>query len=128
MQEILDRIKVLEFKEKFDLLVAIGRGGIVPAAILNQKFNVDLKILWLRFRDDDNNEESKSPKLMREMDFSVQGKKVLIVDDVSRSGKSLEYAKSLLSEADTLKTFVVNGNADYFLYDEECFKFPWKLI
>ena len=24
-----------------------------------------------------------------------------------------------------IKTFAVNGNADYALFDETCFKFPW---
>jgi len=24
-----------------------------------------------------------------------------------------------------VKTFAVNGKADYALYDEACFKFPW---
>ncbi|NCB27269.1 MAG: phosphoribosyltransferase, partial [Bacteroidia bacterium] len=27
--------------------------------------------------------------------------------------------------AKQIKTFAVNGKADYSLYDETCFKFPW---
>ena len=34
-------------------------------------------------------------------------------------------AKELMQEARMIKTFAVNGNADYALFDETCFKFPW---
>jgi xanthine phosphoribosyltransferase len=39
----------------------------------------------------------------------------------------LLFAKSLLEQngAALVKTFAVNGNADYALFDEDCFKFPW---
>ena len=33
----------------------------------------------------------------------------------------------LLKEARMIKTFAVNGTADYALFDETCFKFPWIL-
>ena len=32
-----------------------------------------------------------------------------------------------LKEARSIKTFAVNGTADYALFDEACFKFPWIL-
>ena len=34
-------------------------------------------------------------------------------------------AKELMQDARMIKTFAVNGNADYALFDEACFKFPW---
>lgn len=36
-------------------------------------------------------------------------------------------APQLLKEARSIKTFAVNGTADYALFDETCFKFPWIL-
>lgn len=33
----------------------------------------------------------------------------------------------LQKDACSIKTFAVNGTADYALFDETCFKFPWIL-
>lgn len=35
--EVLERFRTIEFKESFDLIVAIANGGIIPAALLNQR-------------------------------------------------------------------------------------------
>ena len=37
MTEVMDRFKSIEFTEEFDIIVAIANGGIVPAAIINQR-------------------------------------------------------------------------------------------
>jgi len=42
-----------------------------------------------------------------------------------KSGTTLTYAMELLKGAKSIKTFAVNGKADYSLYDEACFLFPW---
>ena len=52
---------------------------------------------------------------------------MLRVDDRVKTGITLATARELLSGAALVKTFAVNGNADYALYDEACFKFPWNL-
>lgn len=127
MQEILEKIKNFEFPEEFDFMIAIGRGGIIPAAILNQKLNLEMGTLWLRFRDEKNNAMGEHPKLVKEFELDAKDKRILIVDDVSRTGASLNYVKELLKDAKSVRTFVINGKADFYLYDEECFKFPWKL-
>jgi uncharacterized protein len=44
-----------------------------------------------------------------------------------KTGATLEYAKLLLQDAAVVKTFAVNGMADYPLFDENCFSFPWIL-
>ena len=52
----------------------------------------------------------------------------LLVDDRSRTGKTFDKGKALLKGAKFIKTLVVNGKADYPLFDEDCFTFPWKLV
>jgi len=37
----------------------------------------------------------------------------------------IQKAKELLAKAALVKTFAVNGKADYSLFDEPCFKMPW---
>ena len=61
------------------------------------------------------------------VDFNFRGKSILLVDDRIKTGATIKLARELLKEARSIKTFAVNGTADYALFDETCFKFPWIL-
>lgn len=125
-EQIINKINHINF-EKFDLVVAIGKGGIIPGALVANHLNLDIKILWLNFRNENNNPKYSKPKLTKEIDFNIKNKKILLVDDVSRTGKTLNAAKGLL-KGNKVKTFVVNGNADYSLYNfKDCIEWPWSL-
>ena len=123
------RLEEIEFEEPFDLIVAIANGGIVPAALLNQKLGLDLQLLKLNLRDSQQRQLYDKPRLLEQINFDVQGKTILLVEDRVKTGNTLNFAKDLLLEAGakTIKTFAVNGKADYCLYDELCFRFPWIL-
>jgi uncharacterized protein len=126
IDEILDKLKTIEFHEDFDLIVAIARGGIFPAALLQQKLLTDLEIIWLNFRNEKQQPQHEEPVLLKPISFNFKDKKILLVDDRSKTGRTLEKAKELLTGAKFIKTFAVNGKADYPLYDETCFRFPWR--
>jgi uncharacterized protein len=126
--EIIDKIKSVEFKEDFDTIVAIARGGIIPAALIQQKLSVDIEILWINFRDDSQQPQHDDPILMKPINFDYLDKRILLVDDRCKTGKTLIKGIELLKGARYVKTLVVNGKADYPLFDEECFTFPWKLV
>jgi hypoxanthine phosphoribosyltransferase len=123
--EIIKRFADIQFNENFDLIVAIANGGIVPAGIINQKLNMEVEILHINFRDDYQQPKYSTPKLLKPIDFEFQGKKILLVDDRIKTGATIDVAKKLLEGAQLIKTFAVNGNADYALYNENCFRFPW---
>lgn len=125
--EVLEKIRTLEFKEKFDMIVAIANGGIIPAVLLNQRLNIDIQLLKLNLRDASQRPLYDAPRLLEEIKFDVKGKKILLVEDRVKTGMTLNYARQLLAGADLVKTFAVNGKADYCLYDEACFRFPWIL-
>ena len=125
--EVLEKIRTLEFKEEFDMIVAIANGGIIPAALLNQRLNIDIQLLKLNLRDASQRPLYDSPRLLEEIKFDVRGKKILLVEDRVKTGMTLNYASQLLAGAALVKTFAVNGKADYCLYDEACFRFPWIL-
>lgn len=124
-EEVGERIKAMAFEEPFDMIVAIANGGIIPAALLNQRLQLPIQLLKLSFRDNRQKPMYDAPRLVQEMDFDVRGKRVLLVEDRVKTGATLAYAKGLLGEAAVVKTFAVNGKADYALYDEACFSFPW---
>ena len=127
INEILNKIKTFEFHEDIDTIVAIARGGIFPAALLQQKLLIDMEIIWLNFRNENQQPQHDEPVLLKPISFDYFNKKILLVDDRSRTGKTFEKSRALLKGARIIKTFVVNGKADYPLFDEDCFTFPWKL-
>jgi uncharacterized protein len=126
-EEVLERVRAMEFSEQFDMVVAIANGGIIPAAMINQQLGCEYHLLKLNLRDAMQNKLYDKPKLLAEIDFDYIGKRILLVDDRVKTGTTLEFAKELLSDALLVKTLAVNGKADYCLYDESCFRFPWIL-
>lgn len=123
--EVLERFREIEIGEPFDMIVAIANGGIVPAGILNQRLGIEINLLKINLRDEHQQPRYDKPKLLSPVDFDFEGKRILLVDDRIKSGSTIVYAKELLAGAAVIKTFAVNGTADYALYDEACFRFPW---
>ncbi|MDR1341501.1 MAG: phosphoribosyltransferase domain-containing protein [Prevotellaceae bacterium] len=125
--EALEKFRAITFVEKFDMIVAIANGGIIPAAILNQRLGVEIQFLRINLRDDSQKPKYDSPRLLAPVDFEFKDRTILLVDDRIKTGASLKFAMELLQGAKLIRTFAVNGNADYALYNEECFKFPWTV-
>ncbi|NLZ94590.1 MAG: phosphoribosyltransferase [Bacteroidales bacterium] len=124
-EEVLQKFKEIEFNENFDMIVAIANGGVIPAAILNQKLNVELNLLKINLRDTYQRPKFDSPQLLEPISFDFKNKSILLVEDRIKTGATVNLALSLLENAAVVKTFAVNGNADYELYNESCFRFPW---
>lgn len=126
MEEISERIKYTPLPE-FDLVVGIATGGSIPASIVAYKTSRPLKMIKLNYRDIENNPIYEEPKLLSNVSEELSNKKVLLVDDVSVSGKTLDKAKSLLTESE-VTTFVLKGNADIVIFPEadRCVKWPWN--
>lgn len=127
-EDVLARFENVVFAERFDLIVAVANGGIIPAAILNQRLDIEIQLLKLRLRDASQQQLYDQPRLMEEIKFDVANRTILLVEDRVKTGTTLNYARCLLegSGAAVVKTFAVNGKADYCLYDEMCFRFPWR--
>lgn len=121
----MQRFREITFHETFDMIVAIANGGIIPAAIINQRLNIEIQLLKINLRDPDQQPKYDSPKLISPIDFDYKDKSILLVEDRIKTGATVQYAIDLLHGARQIKTFAVNGKADYSLYDESCFRFPW---
>ena len=80
-------------------------------------------------RDASQKQLFERPQLLEEIKFEVAGRNILLVEDRVKTGATLNYARALLEDAGAakVKTFAVNGKADYCLYDELCFRFPWRI-
>jgi hypoxanthine phosphoribosyltransferase len=125
--ELLNRFRDIEIEEKFDLIVAVANGGIVPAGIINQRLNLEVQVIRINLRDEFQQPKYDAPRLLAPVEFEFKDKKILLVDDRIKTGSSIRLAKEILQDAALIKTFAVNGNADYALFNESCFRFPWIL-
>lgn len=125
-EEIMRRLREIEIPERFDLVVAIAGGGVIPGALLNERLRLPFELLRVNWRDDDNNPRGPRPTLLRPPDFDCAGKRVLLAEDRIKTGTTVAFAKKLLAAASVVKTFAVNGAADYALFNEDCFRMPWR--
>jgi len=89
--------------------------------------NLEIQLLKLHLRDASQKQLYDKPQLLEDIRFEVGGKTILLVEDRVKTGNTLNFAKQLLLDAGakTVRTFAVNGKADYCIYDEMCFMFPW---
>lgn len=124
-EEVKARFDEIHFAEEFDMIVAIANGGIIPAAMINQRLGLDMQLLKINLRNNSQQQIYDNPRLLEPISFEFRDKRILLVEDRVKSGQTLNYAKELLQQAALIRTFAVNGKADYCLYDEACFKFPW---
>ena len=126
-QQIAQRFQEMSLPAT-DLVIGIGSGGVVPAALAAWHLDADLRIITLNYRDEQNNPRHEEPVVINmPSDLHLRGKRILLVDDVSVSGKTLTAALRLL-EGYEVKTLTMKGKADYVLFPEirDCVKWPWK--
>lgn len=123
--EIAKRIRTFSLP-RFDLVIGIADGGLVPAGLIAYKLEADLNIIKISFRDESNNPLYDQPVILSGVK-KIKNKKVLIVDDVSVTGKTLEKARQLYP-GNEIKTLALKGKADYVLFPEisDCINWPWK--
>lgn len=125
-KEIAERLKQMQLPE-VDVVIGIGSGGIPPATFVAFHLNAELIIITLNYRDEKNNPRFDEPKVLYQPEWQLAGKRILLVDDVSVSGKTMETARAQLAGFD-VKTLAMKGKADFVLFPEikDCVKWPWK--
>lgn len=124
-REIRRRLKKCELPE-VDRVVGIGSGGIVPAALVAYELDRPLSTLAINYRDPDNIPRYDEPRLLAGIDFLPSDNRLLLVDDVSVSGRTMALAKEVLA-GHRITTLVMKGKADIVLFPEvaECVHWPW---
>lgn len=126
-QEISKRLREMSLPET-DLVIGIGTGGVVPAALTAFHLGAELRVITLNYRDENNNPRYGDPVVLNlPDDLSLEGRRILLVDDVSVSGKTLNAALELLKDFN-VKTLTMKGKADFVLFPDvkDCVQWPWK--
>lgn len=111
-----------------DHVVGIATGGIVPASLIAHQINHPLSLMHINYRAPDNSLRHTDPVLLSWQPLSMEEQRILLVDEVSVSGKTMNFARTVLGNHHIF-TFVLKGKADYVLFPEIalCVNWPWKL-
>ncbi len=113
--ELADRVRLSEYKP--DIIVGISRGGWIPARVLSDLLdNPYVTSVGAEFYVGVY-ETIREPRLTQPLPVSVFDKKILLVDDVTDTGKSVLLIKEHLSRQGVKDTRILT------LY----FK-PWSII
>jgi uncharacterized protein len=99
-------ILIPQFETEFDVMVMVTRGGLVPGGMLAEAMHVnDIVTASVDFpaemtASDSNQRLAAWPKfIMFPEDALLRGRKVLVVDDVWGSGRTITAVKSRISGA-----------------------------
>jgi xanthine phosphoribosyltransferase len=117
----------------FEAVVAITRGGLVPAAIVARELNVRMieTVCVTSYQNYRNQGDVKVLKGVAPEVIAMQGRGVLIVDDLVDTGKTARVVRDLLPNAHfatvyakpmgrpLVDTFVTEVSQDTWIY------FPW---
>jgi len=120
----------------FDIIVGIARGGWVPARLLSDMLdNDELHTMRVKFYTGIG-EVAEKPVILHPTQIDVTGKRVLLVDDIADTGKSLGIARRHLEERGAGDIYVVtlikkpHSEVVPDLYVEETDAwviFPWEV-
>jgi hypoxanthine phosphoribosyltransferase len=123
-----------------DYLIGVGRGGLVPAAYLSHASGVTLLSV-----DYSSQEFSFADELLHKLAAkTVAGQKLLIVDDINDSGKTITELRRVIAREggvpNNVRVAVLMNNirsdaiADYWATeidrnsDKRWFVFPWEAM
>jgi xanthine phosphoribosyltransferase len=120
----------------FEAVVAIARGGLVPAAIVARELNIrKVESVAVKSYDHQNQGGIKVLKPMAQeiLDIAKNGGKVLIVDDLVDTGATARVVRDMLPGAhfatvyakpkgrEMVDTFITEVSQDTWIF------FPWDL-
>jgi hypoxanthine phosphoribosyltransferase len=132
-QEIQNKFQ----ESKFDLIIGVSRGGLIPACILSHILDIP-KVLSIGLSSYNKSKEQKSISCYQHIQpHDLFGKKILFVDELCDSSSTLKYLKDQYGcfEDIDMHTAVlyVKEKAwfvpDYFVKkvpQEEWIKFPYE--
>lgn len=88
--------KISDTGAKFDVLISIARGGLSLAQLLSDTLNLPIAAFTIQsYRD---LAQEQPPRIIYHLSASLTGKKILLADDISDTGKTFLRGLSYLEE------------------------------
>lgn len=86
-----------DYKRKRPLMVAILKGSVMFFTDLIREMKIDLEIDFMAISSYGNGVKSSGEvKMIKDLDGKIEGKDVIIVEDIVDSGYTMKYLKNLL--------------------------------
>ncbi len=130
---LADRIRRSKFRP--DIIVGVSRGGWPPARVLSDLLS-NPNVANVRAEFYVGVAETKGePALTQPVSVAVAGKKVLVVDEVADTGKSLKLVKEHIIEQQAVEVKIATVyykpwsiiKPDYYQKETSCWiVFPWE--
>lgn len=118
------------------ILVGISRGGLVPVRLLSDMLNNhNVAVMKIEFYKTIG-VTSGFPKITQPLTADVKGKRILIVDDVADTGRSLLVAKEHIKRAGAAEIRIATLHykptsvfrPDYFIVEtDRWIVYPWEI-
>src|SRR3989344_1379975 len=119
--------KIIESGKEYDRIVALAKGGWTWARAISDYTAIkNVASIQYEFYADIY-KTNKTPKLKQPLPISVEGEKLLVIDDVSDSGATLKVALDYLkkSKAQSISTATFfykpwsSVTPDFYVYDTD---------
>ena len=126
--------KVRAHGKHYDLVVGIARGGIPVAMVVSDHLNV--KIDFVNVKSYNEIGKRTAPKILSTLTEGIEGKDILLVDDLVDQGDTMDFMKRFLGDQKprSLETAVLfrkpwsKTAPDYYLENvSEWIVFPFEL-
>ena len=100
-QEIADKIKELgksiskDYEGIVPILIGVLNGGFIFMADLFRQLEIDCEIDFIKISSYGNDlTSSGNVKVLKDIDANIEGRHIIIVEDIADSGLSLQFLKS----------------------------------
>jgi hypoxanthine phosphoribosyltransferase len=120
---------------KVDIIVGIARGGLIPAVRMSHILdNILMRVMDVKFYTDVE-QHTEFPEITVPLTEPIEGKNVLIVDDVADTGKTLKVVREDIQKkgARDVRIAVIAKkpqsivDPDYYIFQTDGWiVFPWE--
>ncbi len=133
-ERLADRAKE-RYKEKIDIVIGLVRGGVPLALVVSDRLGAELDLM--RVKSYSGIADRAEPKLVFDIHSDIEGKHVLVVDDLSDKGDTFDFVVKHLKSVyrpgkiSTAAVFVKPWSQHvpeiYLEKTEKWIVYPWEL-
>jgi hypoxanthine phosphoribosyltransferase len=120
---------------KFDRVIGISRGGLIPGVFLSHKFNAPFTAVGVSSYNDETHLQESLICDTPDVIFEGWEGLILIVDDIADSGKTLQFLQSKIAHNDKISVVIATlyykegsiVKPDYYVETtSRWIVFPWE--